>query len=58
MLEKLKEITIGIVITLFFLKLLPNLEGGKKKKKPNPSSLSRKGGVFLEHFELAINGLL
>lgn len=56
MLEKLKEITIEIVITLFFLKkLLPNLEGGRKT---NPNNPSRKGGMFLEHFELAINGLL
>lgn len=49
MLEKLKEITIEIVITLFFNSCLV-WRGEEKiiKKK------TRKGGVFLEHFELAI----
>lgn len=47
MLEKLKEITIGIVITLFFFFLKPFAWFGKKDK-------SKAGGVGLEHFKLAI----
>lgn len=46
MLEKLKEITIGIVITLFFF-FKPFAWFGKKDK-------SKAGGVGLEHFKLAI----
>lgn len=41
MLEKLKEVTIEIVITLFFFKLLPNLEGGKEKSKPKQPKQKR-----------------
>lgn len=49
MLDKLKEITIGIVIIIIIIFFKPFASFGEKKK-----SQKQAGGVGLEHFKLAI----